>query len=103
MDRDAEIAQINRELAILRERYSTYEKSSRMLRVVFWIWLPIIVLLVIAVTVKVILQDAFMGIVVAGMVAAIGLFVWRLRSFRTFRWIDIASVQWSPFSLDAAV
>ena len=103
MDRDVEIAQINRELAILRERYSTYERSSRMLRGVFWIWLPIIVLLVIAVTVKVILQDAFMGIVVAGMVAAIGLFVWRRRIFRTFRWIDIASVQWSPFSLDAAV
>ncbi len=103
MDRGVEIAQINRELAILRGRYSTYERSSRRLRIVFWIWFPIVALLVIAGTVKVILQDASMGIFVAGMVAAIGLFIWLLGSFRTFRWIDIASVRWSPFSLDAAV
>ncbi len=103
MDSDAEIAQINRELAILRERYSAYARSSRMLRVVFWIWFPIVVVLVIAVIVKVLLQDALMGIFVAGGVAIICLFIWLIGSSRTFRWIDIASMQWAPFSLDASV
>jgi len=103
MDRDAEIAQINRELAILRERYSLYARYSRILRVVFWIWLPIVALLVIAVIVDIILQDTFMGVFGAGVVAAICFFIWLFGSFQTFRWIDIASLQWSPFSLVGAV
>ena len=103
MDRDAEIAQINRELTILRERYSTYARSSRMLKVVFWIWFLIAALLVSAVIVKFLLQDELMGIFIAAVVAATCLLIWLLGSSRSFRWIDIASVQWSPFSLDAAV
>ena len=103
MDRDAEIAEINRELTILRERYSTYARSSRRLKVVFWIWFPIVSFLVVAVVVKFMLQDALMGIYIAGVVAATCLFIWLIGSSRSFRWIDIASVQWSPLSLDAAV
>jgi len=103
MDRDTEIAQVNRELETLRERYATYARSSRRLRVVFWIWLPIVALLIVALMVKVLLQDTLMGMFVAGMVAAISLLIWLVGRSQTFRWIDIASVQWSPFSLDASI
>jgi hypothetical protein len=47
MDRDAEIAQINHELEILRERRATYERSERRLKA-FFLWLPIVFLPILA-------------------------------------------------------
>ncbi len=63
MDRGAEIAQINHELEILRERHATYERSDRMLRA-FFAWLPIVFLPVVAI---IFYQDPEAGLVVGGL------------------------------------
>lgn len=42
MNRDAEIVQINHELDAVLARYATYERSARVLRIAFMVWLPLV-------------------------------------------------------------
>jgi hypothetical protein len=105
MDRDAEIIQINHDLDVLRARYATYERSARMLRIVFMVWLPLVAILILAAILKVFIVDALMGSFFAGMVGAVCLLLWLLCGLdpRDIRWIDVASAQLSPFSMNPLI
>lgn len=101
MNRDVEIIQINRDLDVLRARYATYERSARMLKIAFMVWLPAIVILILAAIIKVFIADALMGVFFAGMAVVVCFVVWLLCGLdpRDIRWIDVASARISPFSL----
>ena len=67
MDHDTEIAQINHELEILRERRATYERSARRLRV-FFLWLPIVFLPIVG---TVFYQDPVAGLFIGGLTVVV--------------------------------
>jgi hypothetical protein len=67
MDRDTEIAQINHELEILRERRATYERSARRLRV-FFLWLPIVFLPIVG---TVFYQEPVTGLFIGGLTGVV--------------------------------
>jgi hypothetical protein len=63
MDRNAEIAQINHELDILRERRATHERSERRLRL-FFLWLLIVFLPILG---TIFYQDPLAGLFIGGL------------------------------------
>lgn len=75
MDRDAEIAQINQELEILRERLASYERSVRRLKT-FFMWLYIVPLSILAI---ISFHDPATGLFIgAGLVVmCLVVFLWR--------------------------
>ena len=66
MDRDAEIAQINRELEILRDRYALYERMGRMLRVFFLALIPVVAIGALVLAIKFFLVDPLYGLFFVG-------------------------------------
>jgi hypothetical protein len=97
MDRDAEVAEIKRELEILRARHALYAKWGRVLKAFFMVWAPLFVLCYLAVAVTVSQFDAVYGAFFATMTLVItGSMYWLLRTppgyrDRRFGWIDLAS------------
>ncbi len=91
MQPDPETDQIKRELAILRDRYSMYARSGRILRFFFLYLIPIVALLL---TILLSFFDPLYGLFSALMMLVIAaLAVLSLRSIN-IRWIDLAS---TPF------
>jgi hypothetical protein len=80
MDRDAEIAQINHELEILRERLASYERRVRRLKT-FFMWLYIAPLLILAI---ISFHDPATGLFIgAGLVVmCLVVFLWRSLGFK---------------------
>jgi hypothetical protein len=103
MDRDVEIAQIIHELGVLRNRYALYERGARMLRTTFLVWVPLVVVLILGAIFKVIVADTLMGAFFLGIVVVPSALMWFLVGLdrRRTRWIDIASMQTSPFGMYA--
>jgi hypothetical protein len=88
VERDAEIDQIKRELAILRDRYAIYGGSARMLRFFFLYLIPTVAL-VLAIMLS--LFDPLYGLFWALMMLVLAaLIVLSLKS-TSIRWIDVAS------------
>jgi hypothetical protein len=91
MDRDAEIAEINRELKILRDRYALYGRMGRMLKVFFLSMIPVLVIGALVLAVKFFLVDPLYGLFFTGGVLLFGAATYWLISGATIRWIDLAS------------
>src|SRR5262245_60019833 len=93
MDREAEIAQINHELEILRERRANYERNVRMLRA-FFVALPIVLVPVLAIL---FFHDPIAGAFIWGLTFAMCLFAFLLcpldQAKRTNRFISV--VMWN--------
>src|SRR5215475_14060751 len=68
MDRDAEIAQLNRELQILQGRRTTEERSRRRLTV-FFMCLPVVC---IGIVLTIIFQDPMAGLFAGGLMLLMG-------------------------------
>ena len=108
MDRETEIAQIRHELEILRSRHALYEKWGRILRIFFMIWVPLFAVAVLALLVKLFLNDAaigVLGLLMGVIVSAIAALLWLARNRnppagrRRSGWIDLASPLTRPFGL----
>ena len=68
MDRDAELDQINGELALLRARYASYRRAAGIMRAVFMVLTPLCVLAAALLAVKVFLFDPLYGVFFLGAV-----------------------------------
>jgi hypothetical protein len=91
MHRDAEIAQINRELEILRTRYALYERMGRMLRVFFLALIPVVAIGALVLAIKFFLVDPLYGLFFVGGVLLFSAAIYWLISGSDIRWIDLAS------------
>jgi hypothetical protein len=115
--RNQEIARIEQELAILRERYASMEYWTSMLKKLFSVGLPVLGLVLVALAIvagsrllELLVDDVFYGVFILGFVSAVGVFLWLSFSgerSRPFRWIDLASAYLRPglsgpgFDMDA--
>jgi hypothetical protein len=88
MERDAEIDQIKRELAILRARYAGYCRSALMLKGFFTLLLPVVA---VALAIKLFLFDAFYGLFFIGMVFVFAAAIILSLKPAGIRWIDVAA------------
>ena len=91
MDRDAEIAQINRELEILRDRYALYERMGRMLRVFFLAMIPVVAIGALVLAIKFFLVDPLYGLFFVGGALIFSVAIYWLIAGSDIRWIDLAS------------
>jgi hypothetical protein len=73
-----------------------------MLKIAFVVWVPLCGILILALVIKVFVADSLMGIFAAGAFFLVILFGWIVFSSHE-RWIDVASLRTSPFSLDPAI
>jgi hypothetical protein len=91
MERDAEIDQIKRELAILRDRYAIYGRSARMLRFFFLYLIPIVAL-VLAIMLSLFdpLYGLFWALMMLVLAALVALSL-KSTNISNIRWIDVAS------------
>ena len=94
MERDAEIAHINRELAILQARYALYRRTAGIMKV-FSIFLagPILAVAGVAFAVKLFLFDVLYGLFFTGGLLLLSLVVAWYIKYGNLRWIDIACPQ----------
>jgi hypothetical protein len=88
MENDPETLQIERELAILRDRYALYGRCARILRGFFIFLLPLVAL---ACAIRLFLFDAFYGLFFAGMMIVFAAAVVLCLKSSSIRWIDLAS------------
>jgi hypothetical protein len=94
MDRNAEIARINNQLEILRTRYALYERWGNILRKFLKVWLPLFVVLMLAVAVIFFQFDAVYAIYFVGMMLVAGGFFWVINiiwPLKPLFWVDLAS------------
>lgn len=91
MDRNAEIAQINRELEILRDRYALYERMGRMLRVFFLALIPVVTIGALVLAIKFFLVDPLYGLCFVGGALIFSAAIYWLIAGSDIRWIDLAS------------
>jgi hypothetical protein len=98
MDRDAEIAEIRRELDILRARYASYERWGNVLKNFFKVWLPLFGLMMLITAITVFKFDIAYGVFFVVMMVVVGALFWLSGppSNPNF-WIDLASPITSPF------
>ncbi len=93
MDRDAEIEQIKRELALLRSRYAQYGRLARILKAFCIAVMLLLAIGALALAIKLFLFDTLYAVFFVGallvFVPGIG---WLLGSL-DLRWIDVASPQ----------
>ncbi|MGB7036159.1 MAG: hypothetical protein WBD71_11585 [Xanthobacteraceae bacterium] len=91
MERNAEIEQINRELAALRDRYAAYSRLARLWKVFFLTLAGVLAIGAVVLIVKAFLIDWLYGLFSVG---AVLLFVvttiWFIRT-AGLRWIDVAT------------
>jgi len=88
MDRDADIGEINRELALLRARYAGYARAAAIMRAIVKILLP---LAAAALAVKLFLFDPLYGAFFVAMAAIVAVAaIWLVGSLG-LRWIDFVS------------
>ena len=102
MERDAEIEQIRRELAILEARYALYCRTARIMGHFSVIAAAILVVASLAVAVKIFLFDVLYGLFfIAGLLVFVLVMGWYINS-ANLRWIDIACPQirgiYNPYS-----
>lgn len=93
MERDAEIAQINRELEVLRGRYAIYQRIAFMTRGVFMVLMPALAIGVIGVAIMLRQFDAFPGILLVAAALVLPLAIRWLVVSSGLRWIDLVSSQ----------
>jgi hypothetical protein len=79
MERDKEIDQIKRELAILQDRYTLYGRSARMLKGFFIFLMPVIAL---ALAIMLYLFDALYGLFFAAMMLVLAALTTLLKVLR---------------------
>jgi hypothetical protein len=99
VERDAEIAQIQHDLQILRARHASYERWGKVLRA-FFVYLPPLTVLLIAAILF--MGDPLMGVFVLGLGAAIVALIW-LAGDRRVRWIDVASQHMTLFIIGPGI
>ena len=93
MERDAEIDQLSRELAILQARYALYCRAARIMRGFSRIVAPILGIAALAFAVKLFLSDVLYGLFFTGSLLVFALAIaWYIKSLN-LRWIDIACPQ----------
>ena len=83
MDRDAEIAEIRRELDILRTRRALYAKMGNVLKTFFTIIVPLFAVVVAVVSVTMVGTDALIAGFFAVLTAAFRVIVWLVISIST--------------------
>ena len=88
MGSNPEIDQIERELAILRDRYALYGRCARMLRGFFIYVMPVVAL---ACALGAFLYDSAYGIFLLCMVLVVAALAALSMRSRGIRWIDVAS------------
>jgi hypothetical protein len=93
MERDTEIEQIRRELAILRDRYALHRRSAAVLRGFFMVLTPVAAIGALALAIALLMSGAIYGIFVVGVVLLFGVSAIRLVTSSGLRWIDIVSSQ----------
>jgi hypothetical protein len=90
MERDAEIEQIDRELAILQARYELYRRSAGIAKVFFMILAPILAVAGLGFAVKLFLLDVLYGLFfIGGLLVLLLSIAWYIKS-ANLRWIDLA-------------
>jgi len=93
MERDAEIEQLNRELAILQARYALYRRTGGIMRGFLIILTSILAIAALAFAVKLFLFDVLNGLFFVGALLVFVLIIgWFIRS-ANLRWIDVAGSQ----------
>jgi|SRR5581483_1252185 len=93
MERDAEIEQVRRELAILQARYALYCRTARIMGAFSVIAAAILMVASLAVAAKIFLFDVLYGLFfIAGLLVFVLVMAWYIKS-ATLRWIDIACPQ----------
>jgi len=88
MEKEPEIDQIKRELAILRDRYALYGRCARMLRGFFIYLMPVVAL---GCAVGAFLFDAAYGLFLLAMMLVVAAIAALSLSSFGIRWIDVAS------------
>jgi hypothetical protein len=78
MERDTEIEQIRRELAILRDRYALHRRSAAILRGFFMVLTPVAAIGALALAIALLMSGAIYGIFVVGVVLLFGVSAIRL-------------------------
>jgi len=90
MDRDAEIAQLKRELEILLARYALYRRMAGILKVFFVALGALVAVGAIAFAIKLFLSDVLYGVFFAGaLLIFVPAMIWLVRA-SGLRWIDLA-------------
>lgn len=90
MERDVEIEQIARELAILQARYELYRRTAGIVKVFFMILAPILVAACLAFAIKLFLLDVLYGLFFfGGLLVLVSSIAWYIKS-ANLRWIDLA-------------
>jgi hypothetical protein len=93
MEREAEINQIKRDLAILQSRYAQYRRIAGILRATFTALVPLSVIGALALAVKLFLFDALYGVFfIAALLIFVPAIIWLIKSAE-LRWIDLAALQ----------
>ena len=93
MDRNAEIDEINRELALLRSRYASYRRAAEIMRAIFMVLIPLGAIVAAIFAVKLFLFDTLYGVFFLGAVLIfVAAITWFVRSI-DLRWIDFVSQQ----------
>jgi hypothetical protein len=91
MEREAEINQIKRDLAILQSRYAQYRRTAGILRATFTALAPLSVIGALALAVELFLFDALYGVFfVAALLIFVPAMIWLIKS-AGLRWIDLAA------------
>src|ERR1700730_15129866 len=93
MEREAEINQIKRDLAILQSRYAQYRRIAGILRATFTALVPLSVIGALALAVKLFLFDTLYGVFfIAALLIFVPAIIWLIKSAE-LRWIDLAALQ----------
>jgi hypothetical protein len=95
MDRDAEIAEIRRELDILRTRYALYAEWGRILKIFFTIGVPLMAVGGAVTAIAIFGTDALLAAFFVFMIAVMAAVIWLIMNLgvggRAPGWIDLAS------------
>ena len=97
MERDAEIAQIKRDLEILRARHALYERWGRILKVFFVVWAPVLIIIsIVALALRLAAFGAVYSGLFLGLFAVVAAILWLFHyapsaDLFQLRWIDLAS------------
>lgn len=97
MEREAEIEQIKRELAILQARYSLYGRLGRFWRGIFIVLTPALAVGALAFAIKLFLFDILYGVFFVGAVVLFAVVVIWFIKWSGVRWIDVASPYFHGF------
>ena len=92
MDRDAEIAEIRRELDILRTRRALYAKMGNVLKTFFTIIVPLFAVVVAVVSVMMVGTDALIAGFFAVLTAAFSIIVWLVISIPTSEDLSVGGI-----------